>query len=125
MLLPSAASLHLILARSRLRPRTLLCLEVCGALSMTFILLVSSDALVSLGLDMSVLALGTCWVMMAGTQKHRKGMSPLRPLRSLGRRSHEISLGHMFVVIGLFQLLLWLGKPNGGASIMFALVLII
>ena len=31
----------------------------------------------------------------------------------------------MFVVIGLFQLFLWLGKPNGGASVMFALVLII
>jgi peptidoglycan/LPS O-acetylase OafA/YrhL len=51
------------------------------------------------GLDGSILALGTCLVMVASVVRGRDGFLWTAPLRWLGRLSYEIYLTHEFVVI--------------------------
>jgi peptidoglycan/LPS O-acetylase OafA/YrhL len=43
----------------------------------------------------------------------------LEPLRWLGRRSYEVYLTHMFVVMGFFYLFVAGGRPNAGVTPMF------
>ncbi len=115
----------LIGSRVRMTSHVLLCLEVSGGLAMTFILGFSNDRLQRWGLDMSVLALGTSLVIMAGAQTQRGSMRLWAPLRALGRRSYEIYLWHMFVVMGLFQWFRASGMPRRGVPVLFALVFIL
>ncbi len=57
------------------------------------------------GLDMTVLAAGTCLVIAAAAQSAwRTSSRSLRPVIKLGQRSYEIYLTHMFVVFGFFGL---------------------
>jgi len=77
-----------------------------GAALLTFSLgfsnLAAAWGLEATGLDMTVVAIGTC-LFIAATPKWS---SPwvLRPLARLGQRSYEIYLTHMFVVFALFGL---------------------
>jgi len=50
------------------------------------------------GLDVTVLAFGTCLVMIAIAQRDRAGTRLSAPLRWFGRNSYEVYLTHMFLV---------------------------
>jgi peptidoglycan/LPS O-acetylase OafA/YrhL len=62
------------------------------------------------GLEVTVLALGTCLVMIAVVQEGRPGRWPTALLRWFGRQSYEIYLTHMFVVMCAVQIYLSTGS---------------
>lgn len=57
------------------------------------------------GLDMTVVAIGTCLVIAAASQSHWRAPRVLWPLTRIGQHSYEIYLTHMFVVFALFATL--------------------
>jgi peptidoglycan/LPS O-acetylase OafA/YrhL len=59
----------------------------------------------SSGLDMTVVAIGTCLVITASAQSHWQAPRFLHPLTRLGQHSYEVYLTHMFVVFAMFELL--------------------
>lgn len=63
------------------------------------------------GLSMSIVALGTCMLIAASTQSGWRSPRLLTPLRLLGKRSYEVYLTHMFVILSLFGLFVDAGKP--------------
>jgi peptidoglycan/LPS O-acetylase OafA/YrhL len=75
------------------------------------------------GLDMTVLAIGACLVVAAAASTHWRGPSALTPLLWVGRRSYEIYLTHMFVVMALFAIFADKGKPLWAVSILFGSVI--
>lgn len=81
------------------------------------------------GLDMTIVALGTCAVIAVAAQQQKPAVRALQPLLALGRRSYEIYLTHMFVLFALFDSFLRAGKPMHlvlalfTASILFATIL--
>ena len=60
--------------------------------------------------DVTVLGLGTCFVMLGSVLKESHGTLATAPLRWLGRYSYEVYLSHEFVVIGVMSLFLRLQK---------------
>jgi peptidoglycan/LPS O-acetylase OafA/YrhL len=116
---------------SRLRiPRAVLwTLGALGAALLVFILGFSLMAEASMigrsGLDMTLLALGTCFVIAAAAQSRWRSPRIGVPLEALGRRSYEIYLTHMFVVFALFNLFVAAGKPVSGVPILFISVILI
>ncbi len=96
-----------------------------GTAVLAFLLGIDVPALVHTGLDMSLIAIGTCLVVAASAQSGWKSPAFLRPLVGLGQRSYETYLTHMFVVFTLFQLFLSLGKPPYGVPLLFATVILI
>jgi peptidoglycan/LPS O-acetylase OafA/YrhL len=75
------------------------------------------------GLDMTVVAVGTCLVIAGVAQLNWKGPRILRPLLGLGERSYEIYLTHMFVVFGVFALFARAGMPMWGVPTLFIAVI--
>lgn len=75
------------------------------------------------GLDMSLLALGTCMIVAAAAQTEWRSPRLLRPLVRLGQRSYEVYLTHMFAVFALFHLFLWIGKPMAAIPALFIAVI--
>ncbi len=71
------------------------------------------------GLDMSLIALGTCLIIAATAAGERTAPTLARPLIWLGRRSYEIYLTHMFVVLALLNGFLAAGKPPFGIPLFF------
>ncbi len=84
-------------------------------LSLCFSQWVSSLGLGHMGLDMTIVAVGTCMIVAVAAQTHWTGPPFIRPLLRLGQRSYEVYLTHMFVVFAYFQLFLAAGKPMGAA----------
>ena len=82
-------------------------------------------ALTHTGLNMSIVAIGTCLVIAASAQGAWRSPAVLRPLVSLGQRSYETYLTHMFVVFTFFQLFLRLGKPSYAVPLLFTAVIFI
>ena len=76
------------------------------------------------GLDMTLLALGTCLVIAAAAQSRWRGARASAPLEALGRRSYEIYLTHMFIVFALFRLFMAAGKPLVGVPFLFIAVIL-
>ena len=76
------------------------------------------------GLDMSVLALGTCLVIAASALTRWEAPRLLHPIVNLGRRSYEIYLTHMFVVFMAFDLFLRAGKRMVGVPVFFVGVIL-
>jgi peptidoglycan/LPS O-acetylase OafA/YrhL len=72
------------------------------------------------GLNMTILALGTCMVIAAAAQTHWRSPRVLTPFLILGQRSYEIYLTHMFVVFTFFYLFLMAGKPMWAVPALFA-----
>ena len=87
----------------------------CGATLLTLCLCFSDLSgkldLQRNGLDMSILAVGTCLIVVAAAQSRWRAPGFLRPLLNLGQRSYETYLTHLFVALGLFGLFLAGGKP--------------
>ena len=76
------------------------------------------------GLDMTVVAVGTCLVIAAVAQLEWKGPRIIGPLLRLGERSYEVYLTHMFVVFGAFGLFVRAGKPMWGVPGLFIGVIV-
>lgn len=118
----------LLVSRRRFSVRTSIALRAGGSFLMLSILCCSTEVhrlgLARAGLDMTLLALGTCLVIAAVAQSAAAGFAITAPLRLLGRRSYEIYLTHMFVVIGGFTLYLEAGKPPFAMPILFVGVIL-
>jgi peptidoglycan/LPS O-acetylase OafA/YrhL len=76
------------------------------------------------GLDMTILALGTCMIMIAAAQTHWKGPRLLAPLLRLGQRSYEVYLTHMFVVFASFAIFVKLGSPLWCVPLLFVATIV-
>ena len=115
----------IFLPNLRLGRRGLLYMQAAGAIVMTWVLGFANSVLARTGLDMSVLALGTCMVIVAVGQTRRKGLTIVRPILWLGQRSYEVYLTHMFVVYGLFEVFMKYGKPSRGIPALFIVTVIL
>ena len=76
------------------------------------------------GLNMTVLALGTCMVITAAAQTAWRGPRVLAPPLLLGQRSYEIYLTHMFVVFGCLHFFLGAGKRMWTVPLYFIAVVL-
>ena len=95
---------------------------IIGVILMALILCFPIRALDQAGLDMTVLALGTCLLIVPGAQSKWRGP---RLLLIPGKRSYEIYMTHMFVVFAGLHLFLNAGKPMWGVPLYFLAVLLI
>jgi peptidoglycan/LPS O-acetylase OafA/YrhL len=115
-------------AHRRLRKMSLLVLRVVGAVLAIFILCFSRMAhawgLGRSGLDMTILAAGTCMLIAVAAQSQWKAPRFFSPLRWLGQRSYEVYLTHMFVVISVFGLFVHFGKPLAVVPLLFTGVIL-
>lgn len=64
-----------------------------------------------LGLDMTILAIGTCMILLVAAQSQWKAPRIFYPILKLGELSYEIYLTHMFVILAFFHLFLKYEKP--------------
>lgn len=98
-------------------------LAVCGlallALCLVFGPVTDRLRLESLGLDMTLVAVGACLVIAAAACSGWRISRPLSFLLVFGRRSYEIYLTHMFVVLACFSVYRELGQPLAGVAFMF------
>ena len=105
----------LLASRMRFSRSALRILGSAGALIVLLSLVFSWQAdagwLGRTGLNMTILAAGTCMFMSATTQTQWSSPRALVPLLKIGQYSYEVYLTHMFVVFGLFGLFLDAGKP--------------
>ncbi len=119
----------LALSRNRVPRSALRVLGGLGMLLMLFSLGFSNQAeawgLVRSGLDMTILAVGSCLVIAAAAQTRWTSPRVLFPLLRLGQRSYEVYLTHMFVVFALFGCFKWAGQPLGAVPILFIAVIIV
>jgi len=115
---------HVSLSRKALRTTC-----VVGAALMLFILGFSRTAyrwgLGNAGLEETVLAIGTCMMIVAASQSGWRAPRVFRPLLALGRNSYEVYLTHMFVVLGAFGLFVKLGKPMPLVPVLFVITIIL
>jgi peptidoglycan/LPS O-acetylase OafA/YrhL len=120
-------------------------LSFIGVAGMGYVLSLSDEALQRMGLDMSLLGLSVCLVVTATASRkkvaraaddEREGAGTQwrsswawafgAPLRWLGRRSYEVYLTHMFVVMTGFAIFKSRGMPGGVAvTLLFALVILL
>jgi peptidoglycan/LPS O-acetylase OafA/YrhL len=77
------------------------------------------------GLDMTILAIGSCMVIAAAAQGQWKSPRVIVPLLTLGRRSYEVYLTHMFVVFALFGLYKSAGLPLSAVPVFFICTVLI
>lgn len=119
----------LLVARTHFSRRVLRTLAAFGAafliFSLCFSMRASSWGLERNGLDMSILAAGTCMIIVAAAQSGWRSPRVASPILKLGERSYEVYLTHMFVVFALFQLFLEAGKPMKAVPVLFIAVILI
>jgi peptidoglycan/LPS O-acetylase OafA/YrhL len=117
----------LVVSRIRFSRLQLWLLGSSGAILLIFSLCFSIRAYIwglgRNGLNMTVLALGTCMLVAAQTQWRSPRV--LSPLLKLGQRSYEVYLTHIFVVFTLFDLFVKTGKPMRGVPALFITVIVI
>ncbi len=93
--------------------------------SLGFSLKVDSWGLASNGLDMTILAAGTCMLIAVAAQTRWRSPRFLGPLLKLGQRSYEVYLSHMFLVLALFQIFIAIGKPMSVVPALFLSVILL
>ena len=76
------------------------------------------------GLYMTLVALGTCLLILAAAETQWQSPPLLAPLRRIGQQSYEVYLTHIFVVVTLFTVFRKLGKPLPLVSLLFAVVIL-
>jgi peptidoglycan/LPS O-acetylase OafA/YrhL len=76
------------------------------------------------GLNMTILALGTCMVITSAAQTEWRSTWVFGPFLLLGKRSYEVYLTHMFIVFGLFNFFVMAGKPMKAVPALFIAVII-
>jgi peptidoglycan/LPS O-acetylase OafA/YrhL len=118
----------LFVARFRCSRPVLWTCGVVGAGLVTFILgfslLAYQWGLGRYGLEMTVLALGTCMCIVVFAQTNWTAPRVLWPLLRTGQYSYEIYLTHMFVVYGFFALFLKAGKQMHHVPVLFIAVIL-
>lgn len=87
--------------------------------------IVRAPLITQTGLDMTVIALGTCLVMIAAAQTQWKAPWVLKPLIQLGQRSYEVYLTHVFVVFAFFGIFMSYGHPAGAVLPLFLLTTLV
>lgn len=116
----------LLLARSTFSQRALRIFATLGALLLIFTLcftrLPMAVALSNMGLDMTLIALATCFIIIAAAQSRWQAPLFLSPLVNLGQRSYEVYLTHMFVVFAMFGIFLAIGQPMSAVIPLFLIV---
>jgi peptidoglycan/LPS O-acetylase OafA/YrhL len=119
----------LFTARQRVSRKALPLLVGSGSALLVFILGFSLRAnawgLGRSGLDMTILAVGTCMVIAAVAQANWRSPRVLSPLLKLGQRSYEVYLTHMFVVFGIFALFVVAGKPMKDVPVLFVAIILV
>ena len=93
--------------------------------SLCFSLTVERWGVARTGLDMTVLALGTCMLIAAAALTRWRSPRMLSPMLKLGQRSYEVYLTHMFLVFALFQMFVVIGKPMIGVPALFLVVILL
>lgn len=71
------------------------------------------------GLNMTVLAVGTCLAIVAAAQSGWQAPRLFCPLLLLGRHSYEVYLTHMFVVLGAFAVFVHYGAQMRDVAFLF------
>ena len=116
-------------SRNTIARRVIWVLAGLGTVLVLFILVLSNLArawgLTRCGLDMTILAIGSCMVIAAAAETRWKSPRVILPLITLGRRSYEVYLTHMFVVFTLFGLFKSAGLPLGAVPALFIGVILI
>jgi peptidoglycan/LPS O-acetylase OafA/YrhL len=104
-------------------------LGASGAVIVAFSLIFSwqayRDWLGRTGLNMTVLAVGTCMFIAATAQTQWQGPRWLRPLMKIGQYSYEVYLTHMFVVFGFFDLFLAMGSRMRLVPALFVVTILV
>src|SRR5580704_13448182 len=104
-------------------------LAVAGAMLILFILvglrLTHVPFIGRSGLDMTIIALGTCMVIIAAAQTQWKGPRFLAPLLRLGQCSYEVYLTHMFVVFAFFAIFVKYGSPIWSVPLLFVVTVVV
>ncbi len=117
------------LSRTAIAPGVIRVLGVLGSLLVLIILVFPLQAkawgLERTGLDMTILAIGSCMIIAAAAKTRWKGPRILLPLITLGRRSYEIYLTHMFVVFALFGLFTSAALALAAVPVLFIGVILI
>ncbi len=113
----------LIASRIRFSLPVLRILAASGIAILTFVLSFSnrvySTVIGRSGLEMTILAVGTCMIIVAAAQTQWKSPRILSPVLGLGRNSYEVYLLHMFVVFTFFDLFVSVGKPMAAVPALF------
>ena len=119
----------LIASRTLFSPHVLRILAATGIAILTIVLGFSNRVYGTIigrcGLEMTILAVGTCMIIVAAAQTQWKSPRILGPVLSLGRHSYEVYLLHMFVVFTFFNLFVSIGKPMAAVPILFLMVTLI
>lgn len=119
----------LLVSRARFSRLQLWMLGSAGATLLIFSLCFSIRAYIwglgRNGLNMTILALGTCMLVAVAAQTQWRSPHILSPLLKLGQRSYEVYLTHIFVVFALFGLFIKAGKPMRGVPALFIAVIVI
>jgi peptidoglycan/LPS O-acetylase OafA/YrhL len=106
-------------------------LRLCGVVGLLLVFILGFSSLVYRwglgrnGLDMTILALGACLVVIAVAQTRWRAPRVVWPLVRMGRLSYEIYLTHIFVVIGLFDVFLAVGRPMRAVPALFVAVVLL
>jgi len=119
----------LLCSKMRFSSKVLRTCGASGAALLIFVLgcgrLVHAWGLDALGLEMTVLAIGTCMVIIAASQSQWRAPRVLSPLLDLGQRSYEVYLTHMFVVVALFHLFAIWDKPLPAVPLVFVAAVVL
>jgi len=119
----------LLVCRARFSRAALRAIAVAGAtlivsilvgLRLTYVPLIAKS-----GLDMTIIALGTCMVIIAAAQSQWKGPRLLAPLLRLGQCSYEVYLTHMFVVFAFFAIFVKYGNPIWSVPLLFVATVVV
>ncbi len=86
---------------------------------------VAAWGLVDTGLDMTLIAIGSCLVIAASARGQWSAPRVLVPVTWLGQRSYEVYLTHMFVVFALFGLFQSSGAQVGAVPLLFIAAILI
>ena len=117
------------LSRTQLSRSVVWMLSGVGTALLIFSLGFSNQAdawdLVDVGLDMTIVAMGSCMVIAAAARSRWRSPRALFPLIKLGQRSYEVYLTHMFVVFVLFNLFVLTGKSLLAVPVLFIGVILI
>jgi peptidoglycan/LPS O-acetylase OafA/YrhL len=97
-----------------------LILSILLGLRLTYVPLIAES-----GLDMTIIALGTCMVIIAAAQTQWKGPRLLAPLLRLGQCSYEVYLTHMFVVFAFFAIFVKCGNPIWSVPLLFIATVVV
>jgi peptidoglycan/LPS O-acetylase OafA/YrhL len=118
----------LYVARRRHARGVLLTIGSIGAVllffSLCFSIRANSWGLGRSGLNMTILAVGTCMVIIAAAQTGWRSPRVFRSFLLMGQRSYEVYLTHMFIVFSVFHFFLMAGKPMKLVPALFITVIV-